>query len=113
MIQIYHNQMCSKSREGFQIIKESGKEFEVIDYIKNPFNIKELKSVLAKLKIKPAELIRKNEAVWKEKYKNKNLNDEELIEIMIQHPNLIERPIVINGSKAIIGRPPVLIKDIL
>lgn len=113
MIQIYHNQMCSKSREGFQIIKESGKEFEVIDYIKNPFTIKELKSVLAKLKIKPAELIRKNEAVWKEKYKNKNLNDEELIEIMIQHPNLIERPIVINGSKAIIGRPPVLIKDIL
>ncbi len=113
MIQIYHNPRCSKSREGFHIIEDSGKEFQVIDYMKNILTPEELKLILQKLKIKPIELIRKNEMVWKENYKNKDLNDEELIEAMIEHPNLIERPIVVNGNKAIIGRPPVLIKDIL
>jgi len=113
MIQIYHNPRCSKSREGFQILEDSGKEFEVVEYMKNPLTKEELNLILKKLKIKPIELIRKNEELWKETYKNKNLSDDELIEIMVEHPNLIERPIAINGNKAVIGRPPVLIKDIL
>lgn len=113
MIQIYHNPRCSKSREGLELLKESGKEFQVIEYMKEPLNKNALISVLVKLKIKPIQLIRTNEAEWKDNYKDKYLNDDELLEIMIKHPNLIERPIVINGNRAVIGRPPVLIKDIL
>jgi len=113
MIQIYHNPRCSKSREGFQILEDSGKEFEVVEYMKDNLTKEELELIIKKLRMNPIELIRKNEELWKETYKNKNLSDDELIEIMVQHPNLIERPIVINGNKAVVGRPPVLIKDIL
>lgn len=113
MIQIYHNPRCSKSREGRQILEDSKKEFEVIEYMKSPLPKKDLELIVKKLKIKPIELVRKNEPLWKENFRDKNLNDDELIEIMIKNPQLIERPIVINGNKAVIGRPPILIKDIL
>lgn len=113
MIQIYHNPKCSKSREGLEILKDSGEEFEIIEYTQNPVSEKELKSILKKLKIKPVELIRKNEKTWKENYKDKKLSDEDLIKIMVENPNLIERPIVIKNDKAIIGRPASMIKDIL
>ena len=84
----------------------------------DPFNWwtlkeKELQELISKLNIKPIELVRKNEAIWKDNFKNKDLSDSEIIDAMSKHPKLIERPIVINGSKAIIGRPPELILDIL
>lgn len=113
MIQIYHNPRCSKSREGLSILEESGKEFEIISYMKDLISKKDLILLIQKLKISPVELIRKNESLWKENYKNKNLTDEEIIKILAENPQLIERPIVINGNQAVIGRPPVLIKDIL
>ena len=113
MIQIYHNPRCSKSREGLSILEESGKDFEIIDYMNEKISETDLRELIQKLKIKPIELVRKNEEIWKENYKDKNLTDEEIIKAMSENPKLIERPIVINKGKAVIGRPPALIKDIL
>jgi len=113
MIKIYHNNRCRKSREGLAVLEESGKEFEVINYLENIPSKSELLAIIKLLGIFPIALIRKNEAIWKENYKGKSLSDEELVDAMIQYPKLIERPIVINGNKAAIGRPTDLIKNIL
>ncbi len=113
MIKIYHNNRCRKSREGLQILEESGKKFEIINYLENVPSKKELKSIIDLLGITPIDLVRKNEVIWKEQFKNKDLTDDELMDAMISYPKLIERPIVINNGKAIIGRPPTNIKTIL
>jgi arsenate reductase len=113
MIKIYHNNRCSKSRCGLDILKKSGKPFEIIKYLENTPSTKEITQIIKLLKIKPIELVRKNEAIWKEKFKDQELSDKNLIEIMVQHQKLIERPIVINGNKATIGRPPNKILDII
>jgi len=113
MIKIYHNNRCSKSRSGLEILKQSGKPFEIIKYLDDVPNAKELTDIISLLQIKPIELIRKNEVIWKENFKNKELSDNDIIDAMAKNPKLIERPIVINGNKAIIGRPPELILDIL
>lgn len=113
MIKIYHNNRCRKSREGLEILEKSGKDFEVIKYLEDVPSEKELKNLIKLLNIKPIELVRKNEALWKENFKNKYLSDAEIINAMIKNPKLIERPIVINANKAIIGRPPTSILSIL
>ncbi len=113
MIKIYHNPRCSKSREGVQILENAQIDFEVIEYLKHPLTYEELSGIIELLKIHPEELIRKNETIWKEDFKGKNLSDKELIQTMVDNPKLIERPIVINNHKAIIGRPPENIKSIL
>lgn len=113
MIKIYHNNRCSKSRCGLDILEKSGKKFEIVKYLDNVPTASELKSIIKLLNIKPIELVRKNEAVWKENFKNKNLNDSDIIDAMHKYPKLIERPIIINGNKAVIGRPPELILDII
>ena len=105
MIKIYHNPRCSKSRQGLEILENSGKEFEIIKYLETTPSNEELTSVIEKLHMKPIQLVRKNEAIWKEQFKGKDLSEKELIAIMIDNPKLIERPIVINGDKAVIGRP--------
>ncbi len=113
MIQIYHNPRCSKSREALAILEESNVDFEVVKYLDTPPSEKELKEILKKLDISPIDLVRKREAIWKENFAKKTLSDEEIIQAMVSYPKLIERPIVIKENKAVIGRPPVLIKDIL
>lgn len=113
MIKIFHNPRCSKSREGLELLENSGKDFEVIKYLDNQISEKELTDVISLLGIKPMDLIRKNEAIWKSDYKSKKLSDNDLIKAMIKYPKLIERPIVINGKQAVIGRPPVKILDII
>ena len=113
MIKIYHNNRCSKSRCGLEILEKSGKEFEIVKYLEDVPNNKELKTLIELLGIKPIELVRKNEAIWKETFKNKDLSDEEIITAMVENPKLIERPIIINGKKAVIGRPPEKILDII
>ena len=112
-MKIYHNPRCSKSREGLAIVEASKINFEIIQYLDNPITKEELTEIIKLLGIKPLDLVRKNEAIWKEKYKGKILSDYEIINAMVQNPKLIERPIVINNGKAIIGRPPELIKTIL
>ena len=113
MITIYHNPRCSKSREGLALLEASNKAFEVVKYLDNLLTEKELKSIISKIGIKPLNLVRKNEAIWKSDYKGKTLNDAEIIKAMLLHPKLIERPIVINGNKAVIGRPSQSILDLI
>jgi arsenate reductase (glutaredoxin) len=113
MTTIYHNPRCRKSREGLQILEDSGETFETVLYLENPPSEKDLKSIISKLGISPIELVRKGEADWKENFKGKDLSDEEIIAAMVSYPKLIERPIVIKDNKAVIGRPPENIKDLL
>jgi arsenate reductase len=113
MIKIYHNNRCGKSRTAFCLLEESGKAFETVEYLKDVPGIEEIKSILKKLKIKPHDLIRTKEPVYIEKYKGKNLSDEQWIKAMHENPILIERPIVINGNKAVIARPPEKVKEVI
>lgn len=113
MIKIYHNNRCRKSREGLEILEHSGKSFEVIKYLETIPTEKELQDIISKLGMKPIELVRKNEAIWKDNYKGKDLSDAQIIKAMVEDPKLIERPIVINNNKAVIGRPPEKILDII
>ena len=113
MIKIYHNPRCSKSRLGLAFLKEAGVNVEVVKYLDNTPTEEELEELIKKLGIKPIELVRKNEKIWKENYKGKNLSDKEIIKAMVENPKLIERPIVVNGDKAVIARPTEKIKEIL
>lgn len=113
MIKIYHNPRCSKSREGLQILEDSGKDYEVVLYLENPPTKEELRQILTQLKIRPIDLVRKGENIWKENFRGKEMDDEEILTALSNNPKLIERPIVITGTKAVIGRPPELIKNIV
>lgn len=104
MIQIYHNPRCGKSRNCLAFIKESEKEFEVINYLDDVPTFEELKTLIQKLNFEPLALVRQKEKIWIENYKNKVLTNDEIIQAMVTYPILIERPIVIIGDKAIIGR---------
>ncbi len=113
MITIYHNNRCRKSREGLEILENSGKEFQVVKYLEDVPSEEELKAIIEKLGIQPIELVRKNEAIWKWEYKGKELSDDDIIKAMVENPKLIERPIIIHGNTAVIGRPPQKILEIL
>ncbi|MEF3079028.1 arsenate reductase (glutaredoxin) [Winogradskyella poriferorum] len=113
MITIYHNPRCRKSREGLALLEESGEKFEIVKYLEEPINEKELNTIISKLGIKPIDLIRTNESIWKSEYKGKKLTDQQTIKAMVKYPKLIERPIVVNNNKAVIGRPKELILDII
>lgn len=113
MIQIFHNPRCSKSRLGLGLLEEAKVEYEIVKYLDNPPTKEELVALIKKLGIKPIELVRKTEAIWKENYKDKDLSDAEIIAAMVSNPKLIERPIVINGEKAVIGRPTESINTII
>src|SRR5699024_1841205 len=110
---ILHNPRCSKSRETLKLLEEKGEEIEIIRYLEDTPTREELENILKLLKIKPIALVRTKEAIWKENYKDKDLSDKEVIETMLEHPRLIERPIVIKNNKAAIGRPPKQVLDIL
>lgn len=113
MIKIYHNPLCRKSREGLAILENSGKEFEIVKYLEDVPTEVELSEIIKMLDISPIQLIRKTEKIWKEAYKGKELSDLEIIKAMVQNPKLIERPIVIKKNKAVIGRPPENISELL
>ena len=101
----YHNNRCRKSREGLIFLKDRNINPEIIEYMNSKLNEQEIKYVLKLLNYKAIDLIRKNESIYKEKIKDNNLSENELIKWMIKEPKLIERPILINNNKAIIGRP--------
>lgn len=113
MIKIYHNTRCSKSREACSLLSDKGIKFEIIEYLKTPPTKDELTKLIELLGISAEDLVRKNEVIYKDLYKNKTLNDQQWIEAMILYPVLIERPIIVNGKKAIIGRPAEKVFDIL
>ena len=112
-MKIYHNSRCSKSRKALEILKINNIEFEIIEYIKDNLTKSQLQDLINKLGINPIELVRKNEQIWKENFKNKEFTSDEIIQILSDNPKLIERPIVELNDKAIIGRPPENIFDLL
>ncbi|WP_422859764.1 arsenate reductase (glutaredoxin) [Flagellimonas sp. S174] len=113
MIKIYHNPRCRKSREGLVFLQESGLDFEEVRYLDNPINKEELTAIIKKLGFNPIDLVRKSESIWKEKFKGKSLTDDEIVNAMVQHPKLIERPIIIKNDKAVVARPVEKIREIL
>ena len=113
MLTIYHNKRCSKSREGVCFLENLKIPIETIHYLEKLLTYTELETIIKKLKIKPIELVRVKERDWIENFKGKILTDKEIIEAMLQFPKLIERPIVINGEKAVIARLSELINTIL
>lgn len=112
-MKIYHNPRCTKSRQGLAFLKDQNIDPEVIEYLKTPISKDELEDLLKKLAIPAIDLIRKNEAIWKQEFKNKSLSESDLIDAMIEYPKLIERPIIVKGDKAVIGRPTEIIKTII
>ena len=113
MITIYHNNRCGKSRSALCLLEASRQPFKMVDYLNDVPTKEELKSILKKLKLKPLDLIRTKEPVYLEIYKGKILSDAEWIEAMTTYPILIERPIVINGNKAVVARPPEKVLEVL
>lgn len=112
-IKVLHNSRCGKSRDSLKILDEKGINYEVIEYLKNTPSAKELKDIIKKLGIKPEALIRKGESIYKTEFKDKKFSDDEWINIMVKNPILIERPIIISGNKAIIGRPPEKVLELI
>lgn len=106
MFTIYHNTRCKKSRAGLQYLQSKTDDIEVVEYLKNPITEDVLKDLLMKLNKKPQEMIRTQEAVYKQQFKGKNFNDDEWVKIMVENPKLIKRPIVVSGNKAVWGDPP-------
>ncbi len=106
MVTIYHNPRCKKSRAGLQYLQSKTNDIQVIEYLKQPLTAEELKKLLMLLNKKPQEMIRTQEAVYKQNFKGKNFTDEEWIKIMVENPKLIKRPIVVKGNRAVWGDPP-------
>lgn len=111
MLQILHNPRCGKSRSCVAFLDNTKEEIEVINYLQNPLSKTELKSLIKKLDINPIDLIRQKESVWIENFKGKTLSDEAIIDTMVHYPILMERPIVIRGNRAIIGRDLEKLED--
>ena len=110
---IYHNARCSKSRSACEIVAGQGIEATIVEYLKTPPTRAELRALLQKLGMKPEEIVRRGEDVFKEDYAGKTLDDEQWLDALLAHPILIERPIVVRGDKAVIGRPPEKVLDLL
>ena len=104
-LKIYHNPRCRKSREALQHLEETKQSFDIINYIDKRLSKAEIEQLLKELCYQPEELIRKNEAIWKEQYKGKDLSVDELVSALSENPKLIERPIISNGKSAVIARP--------
>lgn len=113
MTTLYHNPRCSKSRQALQLLEEKGETINVVKYLEDIPSKQELKQIIELLGIKPIELVRTQEKEWKENFKDKDLSDEQIIDAMIKNPKLIERPIALKGTKAVIGRPPENILELL
>lgn len=114
MITIYHNPRCSKSRQTLSILQEKGIEPQVVDYLETPPSAATLKALLKKLDMSPRELLRKGEDAYKDNnLADTSLSDDQLIEFMLLYPKLIERPIVVKGDKAVLGRPPENVLELI
>ncbi|HAY3564374.1 TPA: arsenate reductase (glutaredoxin) [Elizabethkingia meningoseptica] len=104
-IKILHNSRCSKSREALQYLEDQNIDFELINIIQNPLTKEDIVAVLQKLNMKAEELVRKSDALFKEKYVDQDLDENGWISVLVDNPTLIQRPVVIKDNKAVIGRP--------
>ncbi len=110
---IWHNNRCSKSRDSLCYLQENSQNITVFEYLKTPPTLEDINQVLEKLNIPAEELIRKGEEVFKSNFKDQKFSEQEWRKILVQHPVLIERPIVITGNQAVIGRPLEKVIDLL
>ena len=110
---IYHNPRCTKSRQTLALLEEKGESVKIVEYLKEPLSADEIAKLVKKLKIEPASLLRKGEAVYKELKLKEVIDSQKLIQAMADNPILIERPIVVKGRKAALGRPPENVLEIL
>ncbi|MCC7329051.1 MAG: arsenate reductase (glutaredoxin) [Gammaproteobacteria bacterium] len=113
MLTIYHNPACSKSRATLELLRASGVPLQVIEYLKTPPSAAGLAAIVDKLGIRPADLVRRGEAVFREQYAGRELGDAQWLAAMVAHPILIERPIVVGDASAVIGRPPENVRRLL
>ena len=111
-MKIYHNPRCSKSRQTLELLREHTDKIEIIEYLKDIPSENQLKEVLSFLDLKPQDVLRKGESIFKENFKGKEFTDDEWIKHMIEYPKLTERPIVIKDNKAVLGRPPENVKKL-
>ena len=112
-ITIYHNGQCSKSKGALEFLQDSGAPFNVRWYITEPLSTMEIADLLKQLNMHPSSLVRKSEPLYKEKYADKNWNEEQWLQVLADNPVLIERPIVTNGNNAIIARPPETVLEFI
>lgn len=112
-VRVYHNPRCTKSRNSLTYLDEKGVSYDVKLYFEDPLSHQELKSLISKLAISATDLLRKNEAIYKEEFKGRELTDDQWIEAMISHPKLMERPIIVKGNKAVIARPTEKIEELI
>jgi arsenate reductase (glutaredoxin) len=110
---IFHNPKCSKSRETLALLRGRGIEPRIVEYLKTPPTTAELAAIVSRLGVRPEALVRKGEDVYRAQYAGRQLTDAQWIEAMVANPVLIERPIVVAGDKAAIGRPPELVLSLL
>mgnify|MGYP001061020568 CR=1 FL=1 len=109
---IYHNARCRKSREALQLLETMNEEVEIVEYLKDPLSTEDFNKLLMKLNMRPEELIRKNESLYKQEYRGLKLTDEEWVDTMLAHPKLIERPIVELNHRAVVARPAERIEEL-
>jgi arsenate reductase len=113
-MKIYHNPRCSKSRQTLELIRAAGVEPEIVEYLNEPPSVEELDDLLKKLQLEPRDIMRKGEAEYKDlKLKDRELERDEALRLLVKHPKLIERPIVVKGQNAVLGRPPENVKELL
>lgn len=112
-LRIYYNPRCSKCRATVSLVAEHGYATELVEYLVTPPGKEELRGLLIKLGMKPLELVRTGEDIYKQHYAGRTLNDEEWLDALVAHPILIERPIVVRGNKAVVARPPEKVLSLL
>jgi arsenate reductase len=112
-VTLYHNPRCSKSRTALALLEDKGISPVIVEYLKTPPTRTELKAILKKLGMKPEQLMRKGEDVFKQHYAGKALSEEQWLDALAEHPILIERPIAVAGDRAVVGRPPEKVLEIL
>ncbi len=115
MLTIYHNTRCKISRKVLNELKEKVDEKDIVirEYLKEPLSIEEIRDLLVRLNLKPMDIIRKQEKIFKDSFKDKSFSNEEWLRILNENPKLIERPIVVKGNKAVLCRPPEKVEEIL
>ncbi len=112
-MEIYHNPRCRKSRETLRLIQQHGKEVKIIEYLKTTLDQKQLESIIKRLGVDPCTLLRRQEKIYKELYRGKELSKDQCIQAMIDHPVLMERPIVVDQDRAVLGRPPENVLELI
>jgi arsenate reductase len=102
---VYHNPRCRKSREAIQYLQDKGLSFDIVKYLEQSFDKNTLGEVLKKIEKKPSEILRKNEVLWKKEYASKDLSEDQILQLLVKQPKLIERPIVTTTYKGVLARP--------